>query len=172
MTWLLIGFLFLAAFGPILWLLPSERDKRLSKLRMEARRRGLAVELTRLPDPRPRPHDRVSSGGVVKSPVVKCAAYRMHVPRPLELVQPWRVSPSDASAREKLADYYDSMPSDWLAVEVDRNGACLYWREEVSDATAGDKLDAVVGLLGDLIANARSGNEKDSEGAIEPESKE
>lgn len=160
MTWLLIGLLFLAAFGPILWLLPSERDKRLSKLRMEARRRGLAVKLTRLPDPRPRPRDRVSSGGVVKTPIIKCAAYSMHVPRPLEHVQPWRVVSGDTRASEKLADCYDSMPSDWLAVEVDRTGACLYWREEVSDATADDKLDAVVGLLGHLIARAREASEK------------
>lgn len=152
MTWLVIGLLFLAAFAPILWLLPSERDKRLSKLRMEARRRGLAVELARLPDPRPRPHERVSSGGVVKHPVVKCAAYRMYVPRPLEHTQPWRVESGDSEAASKLAGCYDAMPSDWLAVEVDRNGACLYWREEVSDATAGETLDSVVELLAHLIA--------------------
>ncbi len=163
MTWLLIGLLFVAAFGPILWFLPSERDKRLSKLRMEARRRGLSVELTRLPDPRPRPQDRVSSGGVLKHPIVKCAAYRMLVTRPLEQVQPWRVEPGDAEASKMLADCWDSMPSDWLAVEVDRNGACLYWREEVSDATAHDKLDAVVSLLRRLIASARESSEKQPE---------
>lgn len=168
MTWLLIGLLFLAAFGPILWLLPSERDKRLSKLRMEARRRGITVELTRLPDPRPRPQDRVSSGGVVKNPIIKCAAYRMHVTRPLDGVEPWRVESDDAGAREKLADCYGSLPSDWLAVEVDRNGACLYWREEVSDATAADRLDAVVGLLRSLIAKAREASEEKTE----PEVKE
>lgn len=159
MTWLLIVLLFVAAFAPILWLLPSDRDKRLSKLRMEARRRGLVVELTRLPDPRPRPQDRVSSGGVVKRPMIKCAAYRMHVSRPLEYMEPWSVESSDVEARDRLAECFRLMPCDWLAVEVDRNGACLFWREEVGDAGAGETLDAVVSLLGALIAKAREANE-------------
>ena len=163
MTWLLIGLLFVAAFGPILWLLPSDRDKRLSKLRMEARRRGLGVELTRLPDPRPRPQDRVSSGGVVKRPVIKCAAYRMHVSRPLESIEPFRVESGDAEASDKLAECFRLLPCDWLAVEVERNGACLFWREEVSDAGSGETLDAVVCLLEALITKARETNERNIE---------
>ena len=160
MTWLVIGLLFLAAFGPILWLLPNERDKRLAKLRMEARRRGLGVELTRMTDPRPALRDRVSSGGVVKKPIIKCAAYRMLVPRPLEHIQPWRVESGEAHTSDELVDCSDSLPVDWLAVEVDRNGACLYWREEVSEATMGEALDGIVSLLGDLLEKAREADRK------------
>ncbi len=159
MTWLLIGLLFLAAFGPILWLLPNEADKRLSRLRTQARRRGLSVELARLPDPRPRAQDRVSSGGVIKQPVIRCAAYRMAITRPLQDLQPWRVVRGDPEAEMRLHGFLDDMPDGWLAVELDRHGACLYWQEESGDCLQHDgqhdsQLDAVIKLLSGLIGTA------------------
>ena len=43
------------------------------------------------------------------------------------------------------------MPDDWLAVEVDANGACLYWREEVTDENVDARLDAVARVLESLL---------------------
>ena len=67
----------LAAFGPILWMLPSRRDRRLAALRAAARRRGMAVELVRLPLRDPTPADRVSAGGAQRDAAQPCTAYRL-----------------------------------------------------------------------------------------------
>ena len=55
MTWLLIILVLVVAFGPVLWLVPSKRDKRLSALRSRARAEGLIVEMRRIPKPDPAP---------------------------------------------------------------------------------------------------------------------
>ena len=54
MTWLLIILVLVVAFGPVLWLVPSKRDKRLAALRSRARSAGLIVEMrrNRIPPPR------------------------------------------------------------------------------------------------------------------------
>ena len=57
MTWLLIILVLVVAFGPVLWLVPSKRDKRLSALRSRARSEGLIVEMRRIPKPNPAPED-------------------------------------------------------------------------------------------------------------------
>jgi hypothetical protein len=74
MTWLIIGLILLAAFGPVLWLVPSRKDRHLSALREQARLEGLVVELRRLPKLQPSAHERVTAGGRVKKPVQECAA--------------------------------------------------------------------------------------------------
>ena len=151
MQWLTIIVLLIAAFGPILWLMPKPRDRRLSRLRMAARQKGLSVELVRLPDPRPLPQERVSSGGALRSPVIRCAGYRLFAHRPAPHVEPWRVERGDSEAEAKLDKCWSDVPPDWLAIEVDASGACLYWREEVSDENLGERLDAVSRVLASLL---------------------
>ena len=159
MKWLAIIAFMIAAFGPILWLMPKPRDRRLSRLRMAARQRGLTVELARLPDPQPRPQDRVSSGGALRTPVIRCAGYRLFRNRPAQHIEPWRLERGDSSAQAKLSAYWSDVPPDWLAIEVDANGACLYWREEVSDENLDERLDAVAGVLASILAQHRQSDE-------------
>ena len=159
MKWLAIIAFMIAAFGPILWLMPKPRDRTLSRLRMAARQRGLTVELARLPDPQPRPQDRVSSGGALRTPIIRCAGYRLFRSRPAQHIGPWRLERGDGSAQTQLAACWSDVPADWLAIEVDANGACLYWREKVSDENLEERLDAVARVLASLLAQNRQSGE-------------
>ena len=91
MTWLLIILVLVVAFGPVLWLVPSKRDKRLSALRSRARSEGLIVEMRRIPKPDPAPEDRVSAGGKVREPVMECASYGLPLARGLKYLPGWRL---------------------------------------------------------------------------------
>ena len=91
MTWLIIAVVLLVAFGPVLWLVPSRRDRRLSALRSEATRQGLVVELARLPNLAPSAEDRVSAGGARREPVIECAQYRKVLPAALRTLPSWRL---------------------------------------------------------------------------------
>jgi hypothetical protein len=77
LVWLIVGFVLLAAFGPIMWLRPSRRDRLQARLRDEARRGGLVVEIVKIPKNNPSPNDRVSPGGIVREPIIICSAYRI-----------------------------------------------------------------------------------------------
>ncbi len=79
MVWLIVALGLLAAFGPIMWLMPSKRDRQLAKLREEARRAGLVVELVRVPVLDAAPEDRVSAGGVRRETGRPCTAYRLPI---------------------------------------------------------------------------------------------
>ena len=154
MIWLLIGLLFIAAFGPVLWLMPGPRERRLSNLRLKARQRGLVVEMTRLEDVRPRPQDRVSSGGTIKRPVIKCAAYRLHLPNATEVGEALRIARDDPQAGALLGPWHAHLPSDWLLVERDAHSATLYWREQVGDESLDERIDTIASLLRGLAAHS------------------
>lgn len=79
MVWLIVALGLLVAFGPIVWLMPSRRDRQLAKLREAARRAGLVVELVRVPTLDARPEERVSAGGVARDAQRACTAYRLPV---------------------------------------------------------------------------------------------
>lgn len=78
-VWLIVALGLLVAFGPIVWLMPSKRDRQLAKLREAARRAGLVVELVRVPVLDARPEERVSAGGVARDAQRSCTAYRLPV---------------------------------------------------------------------------------------------
>lgn len=77
MNWLIIVVVLLVAVGPVLYLLPSASDKRLSALRMQARKAGLNVKITHLPKLNPESHERVSAGGKTLETRVSCVAYQL-----------------------------------------------------------------------------------------------
>ncbi len=79
MVWLIVALGLLVAFGPIVWLMPSRRDRQLAKLREAARRAGLVVELVRVPVLDATPEERVSAGGVARDAQRACTAYRLPV---------------------------------------------------------------------------------------------
>lgn len=63
--------------GPLMWLRPTPRDRQLERLRGHARSRGLNVSIREIPDPDPRPQDRVSSGGKPLQPTRNVARYEL-----------------------------------------------------------------------------------------------
>ena len=74
-TWLIVVLVLLIAFGPVLYLLPSARDKRLSRLREHARRLGLTVSVEPLTKTNATAEERVSSGGRERNPTELRASY-------------------------------------------------------------------------------------------------
>ncbi len=163
MVWILIALLFIAAFGPILWLMPGERERRLSKLRLLARQRGLVVELTRIEDTQPSANDRVSSGGVIKRPVIQCATYRLHAAHSLGETKSFYVTRDDPEAAVNIGEHHADLPASWLAVERDQHGATLYWREQADADKLGETVDTIVALLrGLLVDDSRSSHEEQS----------
>lgn len=159
MTWIIIGLILLAAFGPVLWLVPSKRDRHLTALRDQARREGLVVELRRVPKLNPSPAERVSAGGRVKQPVVECTAYIQTLTRRLAVLPPWRLLRDDGAdnsaarvpagwvfdpdfkpdlsqvaeafqaSQQTLAHLFGAIPNDVIGVELSARALILYWLE-------------------------------------------
>jgi hypothetical protein len=151
MTWLIIGLILLAAFGPVLWLVPSRKDRHLSALREQARLEGLVVELRRLPKLQPSAHERVTAGGRVKKPVQECAAYMQMLRRRLVMLPGWRVHRGTGDLEARGGWYFDfelrargdafdatmsaldplfgGLPADVVAVELTDRTLLAYWLE-------------------------------------------
>ena len=151
MTWVIISLILLAAFGPVLWLVPSKRDRHLSALREQARREGLIVELRRLPKLNPSPDERVTAGGRVKEPVVECTAYTYALTRRLVWLPGWRLLREEGHPQPVLGWVFDpdlkaagaefdaslksidalfgGLPADVIGVELSARTLTLYWLE-------------------------------------------
>jgi hypothetical protein len=158
MTWVIIGVVLLVAFGPVLWLVPSRRDRRLAALRARGRAEGLVVELGRLPKRNPAPYERVSAGGKVKNPVIECATYSHPLRHKMQFLPVWRlvrIAASESSAepdpfpgwsfdqrpdgpegRRYLGDILPSaealvnqLPDDVVAVELASRFVRVFWLE-------------------------------------------
>lgn len=151
MTWLIIALILLAAFGPVLWLVPSRRDRQLSALREQARREGLVVDLRRVPKLDPSADERVTAGGRVKQPTIECAAYARTLRRRLILLPAWRLlrgdgppqvrrgwqfdpalkaaGPEFQASMQRLDDLFEALPEDVIGVELSPRALILYWLE-------------------------------------------
>jgi hypothetical protein len=151
MTWIIIGLILLAAFGPVLWLVPSKRDRHLSALRDEARREGLVVELRRLPKLNPTADERVTAGGRVKEPTIECTAYTRTLRRRLVVLPAWRLLRSEDGIRalpgwvfdpegkaageafraslDCLRGLFDGLPRDVIGVELSARALIVFWLE-------------------------------------------
>ena len=151
MTWIIIGIVLVAAFGPVLWLMPSKKDRRLTAIRGCARQEGLLVELRRIPKVNPEAFERVSAGGRIKQPVVECAAYMLPLAQKLAHLPQWRLlrdetsesprtgwtfdaeSPSQTEYLAETLAIFDAalckLPADVLAVEVSFRTLAFYWLE-------------------------------------------
>ena len=89
MTWLIVGGLLILAFAPVLWLMPTKRDRQLVKLREQARRAGLIVEVTALPRTGARAEERVGADGVARDVTQPCSAYLLPAPKPWQRAPRW-----------------------------------------------------------------------------------
>ena len=150
------------AFGPILYMLPSRKDRRLAGLRAEARRLGLTVELKPVRNPDAAAEERVTAGGQLREPMHGSARYALALDRLPDAASPWRLL---RSARGWVADEGTDLPAGWLAglqplidalpadvVAVDFDGRSVggYWLERPTSET-----DAVAKIKGLLAAIGR-----------------
>ena len=170
MTWLIVGGLLILAFAPVLWLMPTKRDRQLVKLREQARREGLTVEVTALPKRGARPDERVGADGVPRKATQACCAYSLLATRP------WRGAPCwfllrDESGAVPLkgwvkhpevelpcvdADYWDAVcralngfEGDCAGVEVTESAASWYWLEHARGREAAE-------LVGEIAERLRA----------------
>jgi hypothetical protein len=170
--WLIL-LLLVAAFGPVLWILPSRRDRLLAKLRSEARRRGLLVELTQVPDLAAPLEARVSAGGKPRTPMLSCTAYRQPMPRAVNHAPRWRLlaltpgiapraggdagpvpgwvfdgaAAGDDRYWQGCADRLSRLPEVAVGVEADRNQVGVLWRERVDIEQIDSMLDNLAEAL-------------------------
>lgn len=171
MTWLIISAILLAAFGPLLWMVPSKSDRRLSRMRSRARALGMQVEVTQLPDLAAQPHAKVTAGGRRLEPMVTCAAYRLASAKVLRNAPQWRLlRAADTDARGPLpgwqwdsaptgdAPYWSqveiavaALPADALACSAQPSEVACWWRERATADTAESSVDSVHSALDGLL---------------------
>lgn len=186
MVWLVIIGIFIVAFGPLFWFMPSPRERRLARLRQQAYRQGMRVELRRLPRPDVAAEDRVSAGGRPRDTTGEYAAYLMPVPRRLRHLPALRVlrHGDGAAAAEgwafeagkrpdhpllgvtlaALAPLLGELGDDVLAVECEPLAVAGYFLE--GPGTTPERVDELAASLGraaralaDLDARQEAGNE-------------
>jgi len=158
MTWLIILVVLIAAFGPILWLVPSKRDRRLTAMRQQARQEGMTVEMRGLPKVDPLPEERVTAGGRVLQPVQELAVYQWPLPRRLRHLPAWRLlrngrgiqalpgwafeigkkpqHPQLEASLEVLGPLLAGLAEDVLALECEDRQLSAYWMESPGNGTA------------------------------------
>jgi hypothetical protein len=158
MSWLIILVVLLAAFGPILWLVPSKRDRRLTAMRQQARQEGMTVEMRRLPKVDPLPEERVTAGGRVLQPVEDLAVYQWPLSRRIRHLPAWRLvrhgqgiqalpdwafeigrkpqHPQLDASLEVLGTLLAGLPEDVLAIECEDRQLSAYWKESPGSGPA------------------------------------
>jgi len=184
MTWLIIIVVLIVAFGPIMWLVPSKRDRRLAAMRQQARQEGLLVEMRRLPKVGAAPEERVTAGARVLEPVQDVAVYQRPLQRRLRNLPAWRLlrggpgiegpsgwafeigkKPHDKhmnAALQALEPTFARLPEDVLALECEERMLGAYWLERAPSGPA------EVSVLADtLTSGARALEALDA--ALEPE---
>lgn len=151
MVWIIIVLILIVAFGPILWLMPSRRERRLSALRQRAYRHGMRVELKRLPGADVAPEERVTAGGRALDTTRECAAYLMPLGARLRMLPTWRVlrggrgiealpgwafEPGRRPEHPRLdvmlatlTPTLQALPDDVVALECEPHSVAAYWLE-------------------------------------------
>ncbi|MCY1268999.1 hypothetical protein D9M71_286700 [compost metagenome] len=130
-TWILILLLGLL-LSPLAWLLPSRNQRGQMALRLEARRLGLAMQLSR----QEWPH------WLEQQPPVSCAQYhRGRSKGRSDAWQYWQSAPGqwldrwrEDSAAPELASALANLPKDVYMVEATPQYIALYWGERGDSA--------------------------------------
>lgn len=173
MVWIIIVGVLLVAFGPVLYLLPTKKDRRLAALRQHARLLGFVVELQPIRKLNPDARDRVTAGGQLRTPQHSSVAYTLGLRSRFEHLQPWRLlkgagttaplegwvldqdafENSDLDYLQAFQPLFAGLPSDTVAVALGRRTLTCYWLEKYpADAATVDALHSVMVELGERLA--------------------
>ena len=95
MEWIVTIAVLLVAVGPVLYVIPSKRDKQLAALRSHARASGLTVDISHIPNLDAHGSDRVSAGGIQRNAKIKCTTYTLVLPKPLPEAPGWHLARSN-----------------------------------------------------------------------------
>ena len=158
-TWLILILVLALVIGPVMYLVPSKKDKRLSGLRELARIKGISVKISSLLKVNPESHERVSSSGHTQYPKVNCVLYGKSPKVPLlsiygldllrvnqgstipltEIVSGWAIeepvpnselSPLVPSVLQQLAKVEKFLPQDCLGLHLSKPLVGIYWLEK------------------------------------------
>ncbi len=184
MTWLIIILVLALAIGPVLYILPSAKDKRLSALRLAARQQGFMVHLTSVVKLDPTAQERVSPGGVALTAKRSCAVYQMPMGSRLRDLEAFKVlrlpqSPTvpvhevhegwclDPSVPELgwtqfvtrgnvpgLFERAKGLPDDVIGITVDPRFVGCLWGE--GDTAEGEGLERISLFLKDFRENLKT----------------
>ena len=157
MAWIVVALVLALAIGPLLWLLPSKRDKRIGELRAAARRAGLVVETTAVPKIDVAAEEQVSSGGAPRAARLDCAAYRLLLPKPLLGAPSWRLLKAESENRylagwttlrpprnvptpsedywRRIGDLVDGLPGGCVGVDAGEGAVAWLGVERPTDAS-------------------------------------
>lgn len=75
LDWLIIALVLVIAFGGVAYAVPSRFQRRVGKMRLEARQHGFTTSLANVPDLDADAEDRVTAGGEVRPRDNFCAVY-------------------------------------------------------------------------------------------------
>lgn len=161
-AWIVMALVMAVAIGPILWLLPSKRDKRLAEFRAAARSAGLVVEMVAVPKLDADAAERVSAGGVARDAKIDCVAYRLPLPRPLSEAPRWQLLKSERDSHclrgwtsldppinlpvpahdywQRIGSIINALPGGCIGIQADAHTIAWLGRER----TEGDTVAAVV----------------------------
>ncbi len=88
MSWIIIIGVFILAAGPLFYLMPTAKDKRLTALRMDARQLGFTIQLDSLLKLDPSADERVTAGGQARSSKIECMRYQLPIGQTLNYLPP------------------------------------------------------------------------------------
>lgn len=150
-VWIIIVLILVVAFGPILWLMPSPRERRLARLRQQAYRDGMRVEMRRLPKQDPAAEERVTASGRPLDLTRECAAYLHPLTARLRMLPSGRLlrggeglravpgwvfefgkKPDHPRLEDMLAvlePVLQDLPEDVIAFECEPRSVAAYWLE-------------------------------------------
>ena len=114
MVYVVIGLVLVLIIGPIIAVLPSQRQKEQMALRQLAMGLGINVELTSIADPVPKQDKYISSLGKSLDPILKVIAYRKARKMPDE----WRrATMVNWTIERRLESDDDDLPPSWCWVD-------------------------------------------------------
>ena len=162
MTWLILILVAALIIGPVAYLKPSPKDKRVVALRAAARQAGLNVSLVRLEDLGAPKHERVNSAGQPREVFREAAAYGLaheldgvdegdsltiyrnqdEVTLPLHNLNPdWVVLFRDRDCswfqpwQERVLNWAQDLPPEVVAIKLDQRFLACCWRENLAVET-------------------------------------
>lgn len=170
----------LLAIAPIVWILPTPRQRQEGRLRQRAMQIGLRVQLDHLPKQNPSPEELIDGAGRALHPTLACARYALSIKQDTALQQPgyfvifspgkkhitlsdnrlpegwlWRdenqTRPNlDDDKVEAISHCLTRLPQSTLALERTTHELAVFWRESGGD---GD-VDLILETLQKLEENS------------------